>query len=168
MLFRSGASTLRISRLIEKVKCKCGENLWKTGTLCGIGLYVYGLFINSIHNGITATFGTDGDTPPLIEWNPFRNFAALFTPTGFGVTFFLLAMLVLLNKRGKPYQFLSGYRFTQDKRGFDILPDGTHGTSGFMGQKEMGRILEYGKIGSLSGTILGKLEDTSAGYTEYL
>lgn len=159
---------MRISRLIEKVKCKCGENLWKTGTLCGTGLYVYGLFINSIHNGIAATFGTDGDTPPLIEWNPFRNFAALFTPTGFGVTFFLLAMLVLLNKRGKPYQFLSGYRFTQDKRGFDILPDGTHGTSGFMGRKEMGRILEYGKIDSLSGTILGKLEDTSAGYTEYL
>lgn len=147
---------MRISRLIEKVKCKCGENLWKTGTLCGIGLYVYGLFINSIHNGITATFGTDGDTPPLIEWNPFRNFAALFTPTGFGVTFFLLAMLVLLNKRGKPYQFLSGCRFTEDKRGFDILPDGTHGTSGFMGRKEMGRILEYGKIGSLSGTVLGK------------
>lgn len=158
---------MRISRLIEKAKCKCGENLWKTGTLCGIGLYVYGLFINSIHNGIAATFGTDGDMLPLIEWNPFRNFAALFTPTGFGVTFFLLAMLVLLNKRGKPYQFLSGYRFTPDKRGFDILPDGTHGTSGFMGRREMGRVLEYGKISSLSGTVLGKSAE-NGGEPEYI
>ena len=88
-------------------------------------MYVYGLFINSIHNGIAATFSLGGDAPvKLIEWNPFRNFAAIFTPTGLGVTFFLLAMLVLLDKRGKPYQFLSGYRFDKDRRGFDILPDG--------------------------------------------
>ncbi len=158
---------MRILRLIEEIKRKCGGNLWKTGTLSGLGLYAYGLFINSIHNGIAATFGTSGDAPRLIEWNPFRNFAALFTPTGFGVTFFLLLMLVLLNKHGKPYQFLSGYRFTPDKRGFDILPDGTHGTSGFMGRKEMGRILEYGKIDRLSGTILGKSAENS-GEPEYI
>ena len=131
-------------------------------------MYVYGLFINSIHNGIAATFSLGGDAPvKLIEWNPFRNFAAIFTPTGLGVTFFLLAMLVLLDKRGKPYQFLSGYRFDKDRRGFDILPDGTHGTSGFMARREMGQVLEYGKIGQLSSTILGKSEDRY-GDTEYI
>ena len=72
-------------------------------------------------------------------------------------------MAVLLNKRGKPYQFLSGYRFEEDKRGFDILPDGTHGTSGFMRRAEMGKTLEYGSIDSLSGTVLGKLEDGRRG-----
>ncbi len=159
--------TLQISRFVEKIKRKCGENAWKTGTLCGVGLYAYGLLINSVRNGIAATFSLGADAPPrLIEWSPFRNFAAIFTPTGFGISFFLLAMAVLLNKRGKPYQFLSGYRFEEDKRGFDILPDGTHGTSGFMRRAEMGKTLEYGKIGSLSGTVLGKLED--GWNTEYI
>lgn len=158
---------MRISRYIEKLKSRCGSNLWKTGTLCGVGLYVYGLFINSVQNGIRATFGTDGNAPvALIEWNPFRNLAALFTPTGMGVTFFIGAMLVLLNKRGKLYQLFSGYHFERDKRGFDILPDGTHGTSGFMGRREMSRILERGKADALDGTILGKLEEDGA--VEYL
>ena len=158
---------MRISRYIEKFKSRCGNNLWKTGTLCGVGLYAYGLFINSVQNGIRTTFGTDGNAPQsLIEWNPFRNLAALFTPTGIGVSFFLGAMLVLLNKRGKLYQLFSGYHFERDKRGFDILPDGTHGTSGFMERREMGRILERGQVDELDGTILGKLEED--GKVEYI
>ena len=31
----------------------------------------------------------------------------------------------------KGYIWFSGYKYTHDPRGFDILPDGTHGTSGF-------------------------------------
>ena len=47
----------------------------------------------------------------------------------------------------------------RDKRGFDILPDGTHGTSGFMSKKEQEKILLTGPISELSGTLLGKLKD---------
>ena len=98
---------------------------------------------------------------------PVPEFRRYFYTHRSGCDLFLLAMLVLLDKRGKPYQFLSGYRFDKDRRGFDILPDGTHGTSGFMARREMGQVLEYGKIGQLSSTILGKSEDRY-GDTEYI
>lgn len=46
--------------------------------------------------------------------------------------------------------------FRDDKRGFDILPDGTHGTSGFLTEKEMRTFLEMGPLAEVKGMMLGK------------
>jgi len=90
-------------------------------------------------------------------WNPLKNIPALFTQTGLGVTFIVVLMTMLVNKKG--YHILSGYKSDRDKRGFNILPDGTHGTSGFMKRRDMDAILEYGEVSRLNGTILGKIKD---------
>ena len=54
--------------------------------------------------------------------------------------------------------FRSGYKYTHDPRGFDILPDGTHGTSGFLTEKEMREFLELSPAGKAEGMILGKVK----------
>lgn len=120
--------------------------------------YFYGMFINSVHLGIRSTFNTTGEEVGSI-WvvNPFRNLLAVFTPTGLGVTAACVILFCLITKKG--YVWFSGYKFIRDKRGFDILPDGTHGTSGFMSRKEQESILQTGPISELSGTLLGKLKD---------
>ena len=124
--------------------------------LCG--WYFYGMFVNSIRLGIESTFGENGDAIATI-WvvNPFSNLFAVFTPTGLAVTAFCFLMFCLLTKRG--YFWFSGYKYTRDKRGFDIVPDGTHGTSGFMDKQDREKILLTGPISQLEGTVLGKLKD---------
>lgn len=124
--------------------------------LCG--WYFYGMFINSVRLGIQSTFNVTGQPVGSI-WvvNPFRNLLAVFTPTGLGVTAACVILFCLITKKG--YIWFSGYKFIRDKRGFDILPDGTHGTSGFMPRKEQEKILQTGPISELSGTLLGKLKD---------
>lgn len=56
------------------------------------------------------------------------------------------------------YIWFSGYKYTHDPRGFDILPDGTHGTSGFLTEKEMREFLELSPAGKTEGMILGKVK----------
>lgn len=118
--------------------------------------YFYGMFINSIHLGIAQTWGAE---PVDSIWvaDPFRNLFAVFTPTGLVTTAVTALLVCLITKKG--YIFFSGYKFTRDKRGFDILPDGTHGTSGFLTRKEMEGLVTLGPIAEANGTILGKLKD---------
>ena len=66
---------------------------------------------------------------------------------------------MVLSHHQKGYHWFSGYKYTRDKRGFDILPNGTHGTSAFMGKKEQEKVLLTGPIQDLDGTILGKQKD---------
>ena len=66
-------------------------------------------------------------------------------------------MFCLVTKRG--YLWFSGYKYTRDPRGFDILPDGTHGSSGFLTKREMEAFLEIGPIRSVSGMLLGKIKE---------
>jgi len=156
----------RISPFVEKwenrLSSKFGKYKKKLKSIWPfllIGLYFYGVFINSIRLGTAKTFA-DPSAPPIgsiWEWNPVLSLAAIFTPTGLGVTFFLVLMTCLITKKG--YSWFSGYKFERDPRGFDILPDGTHGTSGWMKEKMMDTILERGKAGEISGTILGKLKE---------
>jgi len=133
-------------------------------------LYVYSVFVNSVSLGIRSTFSLTEQRPEkLFEWNPFISFRALFTPTGFGVTFVVVMLVMLINRKG--YHILSGYKVSKDKRGFDVLPDGTHGTSGFMKRSEMRSILDLGSVKELSGTVLGKLKDhpdDDDRYAEYI
>lgn len=73
--------------------------------------------------------------------------------------------------RQASYIWFSGYKYIHDKRGFDILPDGTHGTSGFMSRKEQARIVLTGSIKELDRTLLGKQKDAPDDddkYAEYV
>ena len=131
-----------------------GAKLKKRWPLILVGGYFYGMIVNSIRLGINSTFG-DGD-PAASIWtaNPIKNLFAIFTPTGLAVTAVSFLLFCLITKKG--YIWFSGYKYTRDARGFDILPDATHGSSGFMTQKEMETVLDRHAIAELDGTILGK------------
>ena len=51
---------------------------------------------------------------------------------------------------------LLGYKFIHDPRGFDILPDATHGSSGFLTKKELEEFLELGSVTEVKGMMLGR------------
>ncbi len=160
---------LRLSAYIEKLENRLHKKLgrWYERNRVKLPLYVplaltawyfYGMFVNSLRLGKESVFNTSGEVIESI-WvlNPIKNLFAPFTPFGLGATAVIALLICLITKKG--YTKLSGYKFTRDKRGFDILPDGTHGTGGFMSKKEMEQIVETGPLEKLDGTILGKLKD---------
>ncbi len=120
-----------------------------------LGWYFYGMFLNSIRLGTAATFHTEGEEVGSIwVFNPPRNWFVLFTPFGLGFTIVILLLICLITKKG--YIFFSGYKFIRDPRGFDILPDATHGSSGFLTKKELEEFLELGSVTEVKGMMLGK------------
>ena len=117
--------------------------------------YFYGMFVNSLKLGKESVFNVSGEVIKSIwVFNPFRNWFVVFTPFGLGTTAVIVLLFCLITKRG--YTWFSGYKFTRDPRGFDILPDGTHGTSGFLTKDEMGEFLELGRAEDVKGMMLGK------------
>ena len=157
----------RLSKLIEKLEDRLEPKVgpWyerhkkKLPLYAAAGLagwYLYGMLLNSIRLGTASTFHKEGDTVIESIWvfNPFRNWFVLFTPFGLGATA-VIALLVCLFT-GTGYKWFSGYKATRDSRGFDILPDGTHGSSGFLTRKEMGEFLEVGSVSEVKGMMLGK------------
>ena len=126
--------------------------------LGGLGWYFYGMFLNSVRLGKASVFNDTGEEIKSI-WvlNPFKNLFVVFTPFGLGVTAVIVLLICLITQKG--YSWFSGYKFTRDPRGFDILPDGTHGTSGFCTKKELGDFLELGSAEETTGMLLGKLKD---------
>ena len=171
----------RLSEQIAKLEDRWGRKLgrfWERhGKKCKrwfplalTGWYFYGMLINSIRLGTESTFNTTGEPIDSI-WvaDPIRNFLAVFSPTGLAVTAVGALLVCLITKKG--YLWFSGYKYIHDKRGFDILPDGTHGTSGFMGRKEQEKVLRTGSIQDLNRTLLGKQKDRpedSDKYAEYV
>ena len=159
----------RLSKLIEKLEDRAIKKFGRWYTrhkeklplyipLALAAWYVYGMFLNSLRLGRESVFHLSGETVESIwVFNPFKNWLAPFTPFGLGATAVFVLLICLITKKG--YTKLSGYKFVRDKRGFDILPDGTHGTSGFMERKEMERIVDAGPLDKLDGTILGKQKD---------
>lgn len=138
---------LRPSKLVEKledlIEKKCGpwyeRHKAKFPLYIPLGLtawYFYGMLLNSLKLGRQATFHLPGQEVPSI-WvvNPFRNWFVVFTPFGLGVTAVIVLLVCLITKKG--YIWFSGYKYTHDPRGFDILPDATHGSSGFLTKKEV-------------------------------
>ena len=156
----------RLSKLIEKLEDRLTSKIgsWYERhksklpvyiPLTLIGWYIYGMFLNSLRLGIDATFHTTGEEIASIwVWNPFKNLFAVFTPFGLGATAVIVLLICLITKKG--YIWFSGYKYIRDERGFDILPDGTHGTSGFLTEKEMRQFLEMGSVREVTGMILGK------------
>ena len=132
-----------LKKLEDKLAEKCGpwidRHKAKFPVYIPLGLagwYFYGMLLNSIRLGTAATFHTAGEEVGSIwVFNPIRNWFVLFTPFGLGFTIVIILLICLITKKG--YIWFSGYKFIHDPRGFDILPDATHGSSGFLTKKEM-------------------------------
>ena len=105
-----------------------------------VGWYLDGMFLNSLRLGIASTFHSGEEIKSIWVLNPFKNWGAVFTGFGIVTTLVIVLIICLITKKG--YIWFSGYKYTHDPRGFDILPDGTHGTSGFLTEKEMREFLE--------------------------
>lgn len=147
----------RLNKRLERWKAKHSADWRLYAVLGGMGWYFYGMIVNSVRLGIRQSFDVESDIASIWVVNPFRNLIAPFTLTGLGLTAALLVLACLLTRRG--FNWLSGYHPVHDKRGFDILPDGTHGTSRFMKPEEMKVVLETGRLDDLTGTIYGKHRD---------
>lgn len=147
----------RLNQRLERWKAKHSADWRLYAVLGGMGWYFYGMIVNSVRLGIRQSFDVESDIASIWVVNPFRNLIAPFTLTGLGLTAALLVLACLLTRRG--FNWLSGYHPVHDKRGFDILPDGTHGTSRFMKPEEMKAVLETGRLDDLTGTIYGKHRD---------
>ena len=156
----------RLSKLLEKLEDRV-ERRWGSWAarhkirlrthlpLFLIVAYFYGMFLNSLKLGIAATFHTGEETVESIwVFNPFFNLLVLVPPFGLGVTAVLALLTCLITKKG--YLWFSGYKYTRDPRGFDILPDATHGSSGFLTEAEMRTFLELGSVSEVQGMMLGK------------
>ena len=158
----------RLSKLLEKLEDKIdarfkswfARNKAKLPTRVPaviVGWYFYGMFLNSLRLGIASTFHqTDEEIQSIWVLNPFKNWGAVFTGFGIVTTLVIVLIICLITKKG--YIWFSGYKYTHDPRGFDILPDGTHGTSGFLTEKEMREFLELSPAGKTEGMILGKVK----------
>jgi type IV secretion system protein VirD4 len=135
----------------------------KYGPIFAAGWYFYGMLVNSVRLGIKQTFDAGGNYSGSI-WtaNPFRNFAAPFTKEGLIITGACVLLFCLITKKG--YIWFSGYKYIRDKRGFDILPDATHGSSGFMSKKDMAAVLDLESIEDAKNTLIGKTEGNPAKY----
>lgn len=157
-----------LSEHIAKLEERCRKRLerWKVkhnadwrlyAVLGGMGWYFYGMIVNSVRLGIRQSMDASSNITSIWVVNPLRNFIAPFTLTGLGITAALVVLACLLTRKG--YNWLSGYHPVKDKRGFDILPDATHGSSRFMKLDEMRTVLEVGKLPDLTGTVYGKHRD---------
>ena len=119
-------------------------------------LYFYGMFIRfleaSLHGGTGGAFSGEAFT-----WDPASNLRAVFTPYGLGITLGAAVLYCLFTKKG--LGLLPGRWSVMDKeRGLEILPEGTHGTSGWMGKKEMENVLQIGRLDTINATLFGRLD----------
>lgn len=140
----------------ENIWIKHKKNMPKILGIVLAVLYFYGMAIRSVIVGIQRVW--QNSTEPLLSWSPFQNIGAVFSPAGFMITLFIVIIFCLFNKKG--YSLISGYKTVRDKeRGIEILPEGTHGTSGWMSKKEISGVLEVGRMGYMDETLFGKLSD---------
>ena len=153
----------RLSSLVEKAENKIIE-LWqkhKNAAPKIIGLfllilYFYGMIVRSFISAYENVWN-DADNS-LITLEPIANISAVFTPIGIGILFFVAIMYCLLTRKG--ISLITGYKTVKDKeRGIEILPEGTHGTSGWMNKKEINEVLETGSLNEVDKTLFGRLED---------
>lgn len=128
--------------------------------------YLYGIVIRSFRTALSNFLnGTDEN---IFTLNPVKCLAAVFTPQGVGVIFFLFIMYALIS--GKWLHLITGVKITKDERNFFVSNEGSHGTSGWMTKKERVKILESGTADELPCTILCKTKDSgfSDEFAEYL
>lgn len=147
----------KLSDLVKKLEDKLPKLMQKlTGVnicLFLITLYFYGVFVGSVKNGISLTFGNS--KAPLFDWNPFKSILTAISP--FGIIFAIGAIAFCFLFSEKFRDFLAGEKNQKDARGFTVLSEGTHGTSGFMNENEKTTALNIGSAEQTQGTLLGKL-----------
>lgn len=128
--------------------------------------YLYGIVIQSFRTALSNFLnGTDEN---IFTLNPVKCLAAVFTPQGVGVIFFLFIMYALISR--KWLHLITGVKITKDERNFFVSNEGSHGTSGWMTKKERVKILESGTADELPCTILCKTKDSgfSDEFADYL
>lgn len=128
--------------------------------------YLYGIVIRSFRTALSNFLnGTDEN---IFTLNPVKCLAAVFTPQGVGIIFFLFIMYALIS--GKWLHLITGVKITKDERNFFVSNEGSHGTSGWMTKKECVKIFESGTADELPCTILCKTKDSgfSDEFAEYL
>ncbi|MCI8521127.1 MAG: type IV secretory system conjugative DNA transfer family protein [Clostridia bacterium] len=127
-----------------------------------IGLYLYGMivasFIWAFHNFMANT------DDKMFTLNPIKCLAAVFTPQGLGIAFFVLIMYLLIKQDW--LQYITGVKIKKDERNFYTVNEGTHGTSGWMDKKDMKKTFLLGDADTIKGAILGKV--ASGGMYQYL
>lgn len=147
----------KLKQLEDKFEPKFKEIKPKMSKYIGIGfliLYLYGMLVRSITVACSRVW--EHSTEELLSFNPFKNIFAIFSGPGIMITFFIVIAYCLFTKKG--YGLLTGYKTVKDKeRGIEILPEGTHGTSGWMNNKELSEVLVKGNISTLDETLFGKL-----------
>lgn len=129
-----------------------------------IGMYLYGLVINSIINAMRNF--ESGTMDKILSLNPIKCLAAVFTPESLGVIFFIFIMYALMT--GKWLHLITGVKITKDERNFFISDEGTHGTSGWMTKKEQDKVLQSGTADGLPCPILCKIKDNSYADNKYV
>ena len=154
---------MRLSKIIEILENKAiafykknKDSIPRYILILFIILYAAGFVVHSVTTGLHNFQSGSNDNLFIID--PVKNIKALFTPAGIGTVLFGFLMFLLFSGRGK--DLLSGYKTVKDKeRGIEILPEGTHGTSGFMDKKELPEFLVSGSIEKVDETLFGKLDN---------
>ena len=154
---------MRLSKIIEILENKAiafykknKDSIPRYILILFIILYAAGFIVHSVTTGLHNFYSGSNDNLFIID--PVKNIKALFTPAGIGTVLFGFLMFLLFSGKGK--DLLSGYKTVKDKeRGIEILPEGTHGTSGFMDKKELPEFLVSGSIEKVDETLFGKLEN---------
>lgn len=121
-----------------------------------IALYAYGVLLRSVQLRVQSV-SIPGTAGAVWDWNPFRALATVFSPFGLGVTAALCALAFLFSPQCR--EWLGGGKIVQDERGFEILSDGVHGTSGWMEPAARRKILMINDAAHLKGMPLGKLDE---------
>ena len=143
--------------IVNKIYLKVKEHFWYYLVCVLIGIYLYGIAINSMINAMSNfQYGLDN---PTVSLNPIKCFSAVFTPQGLGVVFFIGIMYFLIT--GKGLHWITGVKITKDERNFFVSNEGTHGTSGWMDKKEQAKVLLKNTADELPCPVLGKLNNSS-------
>ena len=150
-----------MSRLLElwkKLKHKLTDGQFLLSLLPAflIALYLAGLLIHAAYNGVRIMFSANPFEEPVWNWNPFVAISSVFSPFGVFFIAFVCGMVFLFSSRAR--ELLAGEKLDKDQRGFEILHDGLHGTSGWMTKEEQTHTLRVGEAESLSGTLIGKMD----------
>lgn len=155
------------NRKLEKLYRRIMEHPYFFGTVFLLCLYLYGICIHSLCAAM-ANF-ISGSTDKTISLNPILCIHSVFTSQGLGVLFFTAVMVLLMNK--KWVRHITGVKLTEDVRGFTMSDEGTHGTSGWMREADMEKVLQIGTADGLPCPILCKLKsyaDESDRYADYV
>lgn len=134
--------------LLKKLVHKTGVLLRTYGTRLllillsmPVVLYLYGMLVN-----FCAGRG--------MVFPPTQNWSAAFTPAGIGVLIIGIVLLLLCRSPG----ILSRGKSLKDKeRRYEILPEGTHGTSHWMEKRRAKEVLAVGSLEDMEASVFGRL-----------